>query len=45
MPMKDFHLTKKQKKEANSPKIQVCEELMWKFQQALPWVQSGENGC
>ncbi|OYX85880.1 MAG: hypothetical protein B7Y83_03325 [Flavobacteriales bacterium 32-34-25] len=29
--------------DANNPKVQEWEELMWKFQQALPFAKSGEK--
>lgn len=34
---------KKAKMDAENPKVQDWEELMWKFQQALPWAKEGEK--
>lgn len=39
----DFSFEKKSALDANNPKVQEWEELMWKFQQALPWAKSGEK--
>lgn len=39
----DFSFEKKAAMDANNPKVQEWEELMWKFQQALPWAKSGEK--
>lgn len=39
----DFSFEKKSAMDANNPKVQQWEELMWKFQQALPWAKSGEK--
>jgi L-rhamnose mutarotase len=39
----DFSFEKKSAMDANNPKVQEWEELMWKFQQALPWAKSGEK--
>lgn len=38
-----FSFESKSKMDANNPKVQEWEELMWKFQQALPWAKSGEK--
>lgn len=38
-----FLLKKKSTIDANNPKVQEWEELMWKFQQALPFAKSGEK--
>jgi len=38
-----FSFDEKSKADANNPKVQEWEELMWKFQQALPWAESGEK--
>ena len=38
-----FSFDEKSKNDANNPKVQEWEELMWKFQQALPWAKSGEK--
>lgn len=39
----DFSFEKKSAMDANNPKVQEWEDLMWKFQQALPWSKSGEK--
>ncbi|TDE45058.1 L-rhamnose mutarotase [Flavobacterium rhamnosiphilum] len=39
----DFSFEKKSGMDANNPKVQEWEELMWKFQQALPFAKSGEK--
>ena len=39
----DFSFDKKTKMDAADPKVQEWEELMWKFQQALPWAKPGEK--
>lgn len=39
----DFSFDKKTKIDAADPKVQEWEELMWKFQQALPWAKQGEK--
>lgn len=33
----------KAKKDAENPKVQEWEELMWNYQQALPWAKKGEK--
>jgi L-rhamnose mutarotase len=33
----------KAKADADNPKVQEWEALMWKFQQALPWAKPGEK--
>ena len=38
-----FSFEKKAAMDAADPKVQEWEELMWKFQQALPWSQPGEK--
>lgn len=38
-----FSFDKKAKADAANPKVQEWEELMWKFQQALPWAKEGEK--
>src|ERR1700749_960806 len=37
----DFTFEKKSKADAQNPKVQEWETLMWKFQQALPWAKPG----
>ena len=39
----DFSFEKKAKADAANPKVQEWENLMWKFQQALPWAKPGEK--
>ncbi len=39
----DFSFEKKAKMDANNPKVQAWENLMWKYQQALPMAKSGEK--
>ncbi len=29
--------------DANNPKVQEWEQLMWKYQQGLPWAKEGEK--
>lgn len=38
-----FSFEEKGKADANNPKVQEWETLMWKFQQALPWAKKGEK--
>jgi L-rhamnose mutarotase len=39
----DFSLEKKAASDTANPKVQEWENLMWKFQQALPWAKPGEK--
>ena len=39
----NFSFEKKSAMDANNPKVQEWEDLMWKFQQSLPWAKSGEK--
>ena len=39
----NFSFEKKATMDANNPKVQQWEELMWEFQQALPWAGPGEK--
>ena len=39
----DFSFEKKAAMDAANPKVQAWEELMWKFQQPLPWAKEGEK--
>jgi len=39
----DFSFEQKATADAANPKVQEWEELMWKFQQALPWTKPGEK--
>jgi L-rhamnose mutarotase len=38
-----FSFEKKRKADRNNPKVQEWEQLMWKFQQALPEAKPGEK--
>lgn len=38
-----FDAAKKTAMDAANPKVQEWEQLMWKFQQALPWAKEGEK--
>lgn len=38
-----FDPEKKAKADAKNPKVQEWEDLMWKYQQALPWAKEGEK--
>ncbi|MBI1226751.1 MAG: L-rhamnose mutarotase [Bacteroidetes bacterium] len=39
----DFSFEKKAAADAANPRVQAWEELMWKFQQPLPWAKDGEK--
>ena len=39
----DFSFEKKATMDAKNSKVQEWENLMWKFQQALPWAKTGEK--
>jgi len=39
----DFSFEKKTNLDAANSKVQQWEELMWKFQQPLPWAKAGEK--
>ncbi len=39
----NFSFEKKSAMDEANPKVQEWEELMWKFQQALPWAKPGEK--
>jgi L-rhamnose mutarotase len=39
----EFSLDKKSALDSSNPKVQEWEELMWKFQQPLPWAKAGEK--
>lgn len=39
----DFSFERKQKMDEANPKVQVWEELMWKYQQPLPKAAKGEK--
>jgi len=38
-----FDFARKAAMDATNPKVQAWEQLMWKFQQALPWAAAGEK--
>ena len=38
-----FDLVKRAKMDAENPKVQEWEQLMWDFQQAQPWAKNGEK--
>ncbi|MBA6152846.1 L-rhamnose mutarotase [Gelidibacter maritimus] len=38
-----FSFERKDKMDANNPKVQEWESLMWKYQQALPTAKDGEK--
>lgn len=38
-----FSFEKKASLDASNPKVQEWENLMWKFQQPLPWAKPGEK--
>jgi L-rhamnose mutarotase len=39
----NFTFEKKSDMDKENPKVQEWEELMWKFQQAIPWAKPGEK--
>ena len=39
----EFSVERKAQMDTANPKVQEWEELMWKFQQALPWAQPGDK--
>ncbi len=39
----NYSAEKKAEMDANNPKVQEWEQLMWKFQQPLPWAKEGEK--
>jgi L-rhamnose mutarotase len=39
----DFSFDEKAKADAENPKVQEWEKLMWKFQQPLAWAKEGEK--
>ena len=38
-----FSFERKAQMDATNPKVQEWEQLMWKFQQPLPWASDGEK--
>lgn len=39
----EFSATRKAEMDANNPKVQEWEQLMWRFQKPLPWAKEGEK--
>ena len=39
----EYSAAQKATMDAANPKVQEWEQLMWKFQQALPWAKPGEK--
>ncbi|MBX3238629.1 MAG: L-rhamnose mutarotase [Chitinophagaceae bacterium] len=39
----DFSFEGKKELDANCPKVLEWEELMWKYQQSIPWAKPGEK--
>ena len=39
----NFSFDRKSAMDADNPKVQEWEQLMWKFQQPLPWAKEGEK--
>ncbi len=39
----EFSFEKKAAADAANPRVQAWEELMWQFQQPLPWAKEGEK--
>ncbi|HAO45774.1 MAG TPA: L-fucose mutarotase [Chitinophagaceae bacterium] len=39
----DFSFEKKNAADASDPNVQEWEQLIWKFQQAMPWAKPGEK--
>ena len=39
----NFSFEKKAAMDESNPKVQEWEQLMWKFQQPLPWAKEGEK--
>ena len=39
----NFRFEKKAKMDADNPKVQEWEQLMWRYQQGLPWAKEGEK--
>jgi L-rhamnose mutarotase len=39
----DFDFERKANMDAANPKVQEWEQLMWKFQQPMPWAKPGEK--
>jgi len=38
-----YDASRKAMMDANNPKVQEWEQMMWKFQQPLPWAAQGEK--
>ncbi len=39
----NFSFKNKAERDAADPNVQIWEQLMWQFQQPLPWAKSGEK--
>lgn len=39
----EFSFERKAAMDSSNPKVEEWEQLMWKFQQALPWARPGEK--
>jgi len=39
----NYDSSQKKQMDAGNPKVQEWEQLMWKFQQPLPWAKDGEK--
>lgn len=39
----DYSSERKAEMDADNPKVQAWEQLMWKFQKPLPWAKEGEK--
>lgn len=39
----NYNSSQKKQMDAGNPKVQEWEQLMWKFQQPLPWAKDGEK--
>lgn len=39
----NYNAKKKEQMDTGNPKVQQWEQLMWKFQQPLPWAKEGEK--
>ena len=38
-----FSFERKSSQDLNNPKVQEWEQLMWKYQESLPWAKPGEK--
>lgn len=39
----EYSVEKKMEMDLNNPKVQEWEQLMWNYQQPLPWAKNGEK--